>query len=109
MPTIAPALVALTEPAGSAGPAASPSGSAPALRSFAIPKSSTFTKSSPERVCVSITFPGFTSRWTIPASCASASEPRICWPISATRRSGSGPASRSTVARSFPATYSIAR
>ena len=74
-----------------------------------MPKSRTFTQSSPDRVFISITFPGFMSRWTIPASCASASDPRICWPISTTRASGSGPDSRRTVERSFPGTYSIAR
>ncbi|MGC4116727.1 MAG: hypothetical protein QM765_19630 [Myxococcales bacterium] len=79
-----------------------------ASASLAMPKSTTLTKSSPSRVRKSITFAGLTSRWMMPASCASASERSSWMPTVTARRSLSAPSAASTCARSRPGTYSMA-
>ncbi len=43
---------------------------------------------------VSITLPGFRSRWTMPARCARSSASAICAPKRSTSASGSGPRAR---------------
>ena len=69
----------------------------------AIPKSATFTR--PSRV--TRMFPGLTSRWTKPRSCAAASA-RAAWATSrAAARGGSAPLRRMIVARSSPSTSSM--
>ena len=70
---------------------------------LAIPKSSTFTIPSLR----TITFSGFTSRWTIPASCAAASARAAS--VSHRTRSSTGTLASPTYARSeLPFTSSIA-
>ncbi len=54
---------------------------------LARPKSTIFTRPS----AVTITFSGFRSRWTMPASCAAARPSAICCAISTARRSGMRP------------------
>jgi hypothetical protein len=54
---------------------------------FAMPKSSTFTKSSSPARLVRKMFAGLRSRWTTPFSCASCSDPQTC-PMMRSTRSG---------------------
>ncbi len=57
---------------------------------FAMPKSSTFTKSPFWPFCVSTMFSGFRSRCTMPCSCASCSEPHTCCMMNSARGPFSG-------------------
>ena len=88
---------------------------APAARrapaSFARPKSRSFATVTPERSAppvVSITLPGFRSRWMMPCLCAASSASAICAAMSSACASGSGPF-RSRSASVSPARCSMTR
>ena len=70
---------------------------------WAIPKSRTFTAPSG----VSITFPGFTSRWITPRSCAAARARATSTPIATASSAGSGPSRRIRSASVSPSTSSV--
>ncbi len=74
---------------------------------FAIPKSSTFTKSFDPARSVRTMLSGFKSRWTIPRPCASSSEPHTWFMIFSTRAGSIAPPFSSVSARFFPSTNSI--
>ena len=75
-----------------------------------MPKSRTFTKSFRSRRSRIITFWGFTSRWMIPTSWASARLRSTWMAMRATRASGSRPPpERRTSWRLSPLRYSMAR
>ncbi len=75
---------------------------------FAIPKSSTFTKSGSPRRGSTMTFSGFRSRCTIPCAWASARAERTCAAMRTMRASPSGDSSAIRRARSLPPRCSIA-
>jgi hypothetical protein len=54
-----------------------------------------------------MTFSGFRSRWTTPASCAATRPAAICFAIFSASGTGRRPRSCRTVARSRPSTYGI--
>ena len=72
-------------------------GRSPCATSFASPKSSSFADVTPERPAppvVSITLPGFRSRWTMPCLCAASRASAICAAMSSACASGTGPRSQ---------------
>jgi hypothetical protein len=75
---------------------------------FTMPKSRTFTTSWRPARAHSMRFWGFTSRWTQPRACASASEPQACTSACARRPTGIGPERCTTSSMDTPSRYSMA-
>ena len=84
-------------------------GGAASITSFATPKSSTFTMSRIALVDWRRMFPGFTSRWMIPARCAAARPERSWMPMNAARAGSMRPEASSTSLSVVPSSISITR
>ena len=75
--------------------------------SFAMPKSSSFTKSRSRPRCKRMMLSGFRSRWTIPHLCEAESASATCSAIVSARSGGSGASVRITCDSVTPARYSM--
>jgi hypothetical protein len=74
---------------------------------FAMPKSSTLTRSDPSGCVTTKRFADFRSRWTMPSPCASAIASQVCVMKSTASATDSGPRRKSRCSRSSPSRYSI--
>jgi hypothetical protein len=75
--------------------------------SFAMPKSSSLTKSVSRPRCARMMLSGFRSRWTMPILCDAASASATCMPIANARSGGSGACWRISADSVPPARYSM--
>ena len=76
---------------------------------FAMPKSTTFTRSAPSRVFAIMMLSGLRSRCTIPASCATCSASAVWWMMLPTRGAGIDPFCSTSDVSDEPSMNSIAR